>query len=229
MDLLQLREKGIFETLKAIKHYSFVVIGGYAVNAYALPRFSIDCDIVIDEYLQLTDIEKKLAELDYKKTKAMISTQFHGDFKRYEKAISSGINISIDVLYKQILDRQTNAKFDARWVFENSLLIPLKGKTITESLKLRIINLDALIVMKLISCRGTDMRDVFMMAPKISNATWIRQEISKKYNFEERFNKIKNHINSKDFRNNLQGVYGYINEKTFEKHKEALLLLPTIT
>ncbi|MBW2966658.1 hypothetical protein KY342_06155 [Candidatus Woesearchaeota archaeon] len=43
MDLLQLREKEIFETLKRIKHLKFAVIGGYAASAYALPRFSIDC------------------------------------------------------------------------------------------------------------------------------------------------------------------------------------------
>ena len=132
----------------------------------------------------------------------------------------------MDILYKQILDRQTMVKFDARWVFENSSLTTLKGKTIIESLKLRIINLDALVVMKLISCRSTDMRDVFMMIPNINDAAWIKQEISRKYNFEERFNKIRDKIISKDFKNNLQGVYGYINEKTFEKHKMALLRLP---
>lgn len=227
MELLQLREKGIFETLEAIRHLSFVVIGGYAVNAYALPRFSVDCDIVIEEYPQLARIEKKLAELGYKKVNARASAQFHGDFKRFEKAISPEIKISIDILYKQILDRQTGVKFDAKWIFENSSLTYLKGKTITESLKLRIINIDALIVMKLISCRGTDMRDVFMMIPRANDTAWINQEISIKYNFEERFNKIRDKIISKDFKNNLQGVYGYINEKTFEKHKEALLRLPT--
>ena len=47
MDLLQIREKEIFETLKTISEFNFVLIGGYAVNAYALPRFSVDCDIVL--------------------------------------------------------------------------------------------------------------------------------------------------------------------------------------
>jgi len=49
MELLQIREKEIFETLKKIKKSEFVVIGGYAVNAYTLPRFSVDCDIVIKD------------------------------------------------------------------------------------------------------------------------------------------------------------------------------------
>ena len=59
MDMLQLREKEIFETLRNIRNFKFVVIGGYAVNAYTLPRFSVDCDIVIEDDSQLKDIEKE--------------------------------------------------------------------------------------------------------------------------------------------------------------------------
>ena len=60
MEQLQLREKEIFEMLKKIKKRKFVVIGGYAVNAYTLPRFSVDCDIVIKDNDELIiDIPKK--------------------------------------------------------------------------------------------------------------------------------------------------------------------------
>jgi len=58
MEQLQLREKEIFETLKKIRKNNFVVIGGYAVNAYTLPRFSADCDIVIKDHKELKKIEK---------------------------------------------------------------------------------------------------------------------------------------------------------------------------
>ena len=57
MEQLQLREKEIFETLKKIKKSNFIVIGGYAVNAYTLPRFSADCDIVIKNRKELEEIE----------------------------------------------------------------------------------------------------------------------------------------------------------------------------
>jgi len=56
MELLQLREEEIFKTLKALKNLRLVVIGGYAVNAYALPRFSVDCDIVIDDTASMKKI-----------------------------------------------------------------------------------------------------------------------------------------------------------------------------
>ena len=44
---LELREKEIFETIKKIKNIDFVIIGGYAVNVYTPPRFSVDADIVV--------------------------------------------------------------------------------------------------------------------------------------------------------------------------------------
>jgi len=55
MEPLQLREKEIFKTLKKIRNLKFIVIGGYAVNAYTLPRFSVDCDIVIKDRDELTE------------------------------------------------------------------------------------------------------------------------------------------------------------------------------
>ena len=69
MEQLQLREKEIFETLKKIKKSKFVVIGGYAVNSYTLPRFSVDCDIVIKNRKELNKIEKSLTEADYHEEK----------------------------------------------------------------------------------------------------------------------------------------------------------------
>src|SRR3990167_4631932 len=105
--MLQLREKEIFETLKKMIKFKFVIIGGYAVNAYTLPRFSVDCDIVVKNKDELREI-------------------------------------------KEALDRQTNATFSADWVFDNSEVRTLRGKTITEELKLRIINLDALFILKLV-------------------------------------------------------------------------------
>ena len=55
-----------------------------------------------------------------------------------------------------------------------------------------------------------------------------KNEIIKKANFGEKFKIIKNRITSQDFRNALQGVYGKIDDKTFEKYKEALLKLDKI-
>jgi hypothetical protein len=222
--MLQLREKEIFETLKNINKFNFVIIGGYAVNAYTLPRFSIDCDIIVKNKDELKEIEETLLKLGYAKEEGnKDKTSHYGDFLRLEKDIGEGIKVSMDILIKEVLDRQTNATFSAEWVFDNSGIRTSRGKTITEELKLRIINLDALFVLKFVSCRLTDIRDIFMLAPNIKNKEWVKEEISKKYDFDKLFLKVKDKITSKQFKDSLQGVYGIVDEKVFEKHKKAIL------
>jgi len=227
--MLQLREKEIFETLKKMIKFKFVIIGGYAVNAYTLPRFSVDCDIVVKNKDELREIKEALINFGYLKEESNKDiTSYYGDFLRLEKDLGDNIKVSIDILIKEVLDRQTNATFSADWVFDNSEVRTLRGKTITEELKLRIINLDALFILKLVSCRLTDIRDIFMLAPNIKNKEWIKEEISKKYNFNKLFLKVKNKITSKQFKDSLQGVYGIIDDKVFEKHKKAILDLEKI-
>lgn len=223
MEMLQIREKEVFETLKKINKYNFVIIGGYAVNCYTLPRFSVDCDIVVKDDLELNKIEKELIKFGYLKCKLNIDLPYHGKFMRYEKIIDNNLKTSIDILFKEVIARQTNARFNAEWIFKNSDFKLLKGKTIVESLRLRIINLDALVTMKIISCRVSDIRDVFMLMPQVKDIKWVKEEVAIRYNFEDRFEKIRENINSKKFRDNLQGVYGYIDQKLFDKYKDIIL------
>lgn len=224
MEKLQLREKEIFEALKKIKALKFVIIGGYAVNPYTTPRFSVDCDIVIDDNDELDKLLKILEKLGYVKLDLKkLDLPYHGDFLRYERKIKDDISASFDILIKTVYDRETKVSFDANWIFNNSSLILLKGKTINEKLKARVINIDALVVMKFISCRETDIRDIFMLMTKCNNLKWIKDEVGKRYDFNERFAKIKDKITSEEFRNNLQGVYGKVDDKTFQRYKKVLL------
>src|SRR3989344_6768307 len=129
MEQLQLREKEIFETLKKIKKSNFVVIGGYAVNAYTLPRFSVDCDIVIKDRKELEKIEETLLELGYQKEKNYSDeVPYDGKFERFEKELGNNFKVSMDVLIGEVFDRDTKAIFLADWAFDNSALRNLQGK-----------------------------------------------------------------------------------------------------
>jgi hypothetical protein len=79
-----LREQEIFNTLKQLGKCDFVVIGGYAVNAYTLPRFSVDCDIVIREQ-EIKKIEQTLLTNAYLKEEQKADIPYSGSFSRYEK------------------------------------------------------------------------------------------------------------------------------------------------
>ena len=222
-DLFSIREEEIFKAIKWLKDYEFVLIGGYAVNAYTLPRFSVDCDIVIKNRKELNKIEKSLTEADYHEEKNYSNEiPYKGNFKRYEKELGNNFKVNIDILIEEILDRQTNAKLSAEWIFENSNLKNLQGKTISEQLKLKIINADALVAMKLISCRQTDIRDIFLLVSSVKNKEWIKKEVLKRYNLKDRLVKVLSKINSKQFKDELQGVFGMVDNKLFERNKKLI-------
>ena len=226
MDNLEKREKEIFETIKRLKNYSFVIIGGYAVNAYTLPRFSTDCDIVVKDKSESKKIETELLEIGYvEEIESQADTQYYGEFKRYTKEIEGGFKVSIDILIRDVLDRQTDATFSANWIFENSKECVLRGKTISEELTLNIVNLDALFAMKAISCRKTDIRDIFMLVSGITRKEWVKQEIKSRYDLNDRLQKIEDKVNSAEFRDGLQSVFGKVPDKIFEKQKELIAKL----
>ena len=139
MELLQLREKEIFSTLKELDDCEFVVIGGYAVNSYSLiPRFSVDCDIVVRNRKDATEITKRLIELGYFKDDKTSENNYR-DFERFIKILKNDFKVSFDILIGAVVDRNTEVSFSAEWVFENSRLRNLKGKTLVTSVKLRIL------------------------------------------------------------------------------------------
>jgi len=219
----QIREKEIFETLRKLRNFEFTLIGGYAVNTYTLPRFSTDCDIVVSDKKNSEKIERNLISFGYKESRNKNETPYDGKFKRYEKKLKENFYISVDILIGGVLDRQTNSFFPAKWIFEKSRIRILRGKTIMEKLKLRIINIDALFVMKMISCRLTDIRDIFLLVASIENKEWIKKQITERYDFENRFKKLKKEITSGQFKDNLQGVFGVIDKNIFEKHLKLIL------
>ncbi len=223
MNLFQARETEIFETLKQLKGCSFVIIGGYAVNAYALPRFSVDCDIVLKDDSETGKVEAILRSLGFKKEEeGKLGLPYQGDFIRYEKELGEGIKVSVDILIGAVLDRQTGASFGAEWVFRNSGVRQLRGRTIVEKLNLRIIDVEALIALKFVPGRLTDIRDIFMLLP-LANIEKVKGEIASRVDFTAQFERMKGKIISDAFRNNLQGVYGLVDGKTFERHKKAFL------
>jgi len=225
MNLFSLREEEIFKTLKDLRDCNLVIIGGYAVNAYTLPRFSVDCDIVLKDAKELRKIDKILLSRGYKPKVAFEDAPYSGSFSRYEKKLENEFMVSMDILIQSVVDRMTAVCFSAAWIFQNSERKTLRGKTIGEELKLKIINLDALIVMKTISCRSTDIRDVFMMLPQAKNEEWIKAEISQRYNFQERVSKLMEKVHSAQFKDGLFGVYGKFDQKVFEKHQKAVASL----
>jgi len=213
-DMASLREQEIFRALSSLSGCEFAIIGGYAVNAYVLPRFSVDCDLVARK-----GEGKRIAALLAKQgfLKAGNAHESYCNFERYEREVAPGFFASFDLLIDSVHDRLSGATFSAGWVLEHSALRTLAGKTIPDTLSLRIISPDALFVMKFACARVSDIRDLFMFCTEVKDWEFARREIGSRIALYAQHAKIMEKINSRQFKNNLEGVFGYVEPRAFAK------------
>lgn len=226
MDILSVREREIFDTLRSLEGEQFLLIGGYAVNAYTLPRFSVDCDIVIKDRYGLGRIERILSGRSYKEIKTRSDLPYHGEFIRYEKEVRPGFRASMDILVGTVSDRQSGASFPWSYLAENSRRMRLNAKTFPDALEALVPDAETLLIMKFASCRGTDIRDIFMLIVHIEDLKGLRRAIRKQgIDFKKSYDRIRELVTSKEFKKNLEGVYGYVDESAFDKHRKLILRL----
>ncbi len=212
------REKFAFTLLKKIKT-EFVVIGGYAVNAYTLPRFSIDCDIVVKNDKDSLAIKKFLESKGFNE-KASGETPYKGKFVSF--ATEKPIKTTFDVLVGNVEDRITGTIFPAKQIFKYSKKRTIYGKGTPINLKTRVVNPEMLFIMKAVSCRKPDTRDIFMLASIKLNKKELK-EISKETPIpKQSIQKILEKIESKGFKDALQGIFGVLPKEQFQKTKKKL-------
>lgn len=217
---LQERERQILEILQEIPEKEFVLIGGYAINAYTLPRFSIDCDLVLKDNKAAERVVEFLIRKGFSMEVKGTTSTYKGKFIKMKK--EKEVKITFDLLIGEVLDRISGISTPAELIFKNSELKEITGRAIPIKVKVRVIDPELLFLMKSITGRKTDVRDVLMLA-----ATELNKKKVKKLNREikvpkEKISEIKKKINEKQFKNSLDGVYGRIEEKTFENAKKRL-------
>jgi len=142
------------------------VIGGYAVNAFASHRFSVDCDLVISEK-GLTLFEHILSNEGYARRRTMQRGRIHGGkIQEYVKLIG-GRRVTVDLFVDTMVCRQTGGAWSHELLEQNSFETNITG--LTGSAVARVPKRDLLIAMKIHSARGADLRDVIMLS---ETAAW---------------------------------------------------------
>ena len=218
-ELFKQREIEIFEVLKKLRDVEkLVLIGGYALNSYIeFPRFSIDCDLIVYD-------EKKVVKILRSERYKLIEKK--EDFIRFEKKVDN-VKIGIDLLIKKLIDRQSELIFEFSDIFKDSTIRELPAKSDPKlKIKFRIVSPEVLFVLKFASIRKQDIRDIFMLSTYNLNKKKIKVFIKKYFQeklLETRIKKLKESIESKNFIDSLQGVYGKIPEKFISKNKKRLL------
>lgn len=216
--MLESREALILQVLREVSG-GVVLIGGYAVNVYVPPRFSIDCDLVV--FKGIAEMKKILVKNGFEETEK-------GDvpYGEYIRFMHKREKVSFDLLVNSVLDR------DSGIVFEGSLFKKYSRKRVTVGranpirISIRIADPELLFAMKFISARRQDIRDIFMLSGTELNWNLIKEIIKKKCSEElikERSGLIKAKVTSKNYRDSLQGAFGNIPGKTFDNCSSNLV------
>ncbi len=161
---LTAREAEIIRVLKVLGSHAgkFVVVGGYAVNALAPHRFSVDCDMVVAEK------DAKLFEGILEKegyTKQRPARQLKGIYgaktQQYMKAVGDR-KVSVDMLLNSLLCRQTGGEWRYELLRKNSSEANVVG--LTDSAAAFVPKRELLMAMKIHSGRDADLRDIIMLS-----------------------------------------------------------------
>jgi hypothetical protein len=219
--MLDARESISLKTLQRLPKENIVLIGGYAVNAYVPPRFSIDCDLVIlggsskIESLLKADGFMKVSEGEVA----------YGGYVRYEM---EGIKVSFDLLENSVVDRDTKIVFEGDLFRKHSAERTTVGRSVPTRIRMRIVDPELLFTVKFVSARKQDIRDMFMLAGGNLEPKLIIELLSSKCGpslIAERSRSIKQDVQSENFRDSLHGPYGRIPDERFELCRKRLVKL----
>lgn len=216
--MIQDRERIVLETLAKLPKQNVVLIGGYAVNTYVPPRFSIDCDLVV-----LDDVKKVEASLrrnGFAKSEA--GDVPYGNYIRYFRAKEK---VSFDLLVHSVLDRDTGIVFKGELFRKHSEKRVTVGRANPIRIEMKIADPEILFVLKFVSARRQDIRDIFMLAGEDLNWSLIAENILEKCDsdlIEKRRRLIRRSIQSKSYRDSLHGPYGKIPDERFDMCRNRL-------
>ncbi len=217
--MLDAREGVIIKTLQRLPKENIVLIGGYAVNAYVPPRFSIDCDLVV--LGSSSKIESVLREDRFRKVgEGDVS---YGGYLRYEM---EKIKVSFDLLENSVVDRDTKIVFEGELFRKHSAERTTVGRSVPTRIRMRIVDPELLFAMKFVSARKQDIRDMFMLAGGGLNWNLVSTMISAKCGREligKRSDSTMRDVQSKNFRDSLHGPYGRIPDERFELCRRRLV------
>ncbi|MBI5872328.1 hypothetical protein HZB88_04570 [archaeon] len=160
------RENEITGIVRKLTEFRVIIVGGYAVSARAMHRFSVDCDIVISKK-DLERVDKILVKEGFKRfiLKEDFDREYGGKFMRYIKKVGE-LPVNIDLLVDSLVCRTTNASWSFDYIFKNSDKTIISG--IEDSVECLVPNKELLLAFKIHSARKADLRDIIMLA----NADW---------------------------------------------------------
>jgi len=203
------RERSCFEFLNKVAHEEVVVIGGYAVSAHALPRFSVDLDLVVaSSAAQL--LRKLLAIEGFSKERSWNGGGvFAGRSERWIRLINGKFPVYVDLLIGGISDRGTGVSYSYNELRERSSWKRIRGLSPGLEAEGLVPDRETLIALKLLVGRKVDLRDVVVLARHALNQETVVRLLRRapKEKVREHTENLVSSISTKEFMNSLQGVF----------------------
>jgi hypothetical protein len=212
------KEQVVLETLTELPKKNIVLVGGYAVNAYAPPRFSVDCDLVVLRGVE--EVEKALKQRGFRKEAS--SEASRGGFVRYS---SKDNGISFDLLVGSLVDNQTGVVFEGKLFEKHSAERRVVGRMTVSIVTMRVADPELLFATKFVPARRQDARDMFMLSGTQLNWRLAEQLIREKCSatlIKGRVSLVRGIIDARQFRDSLQGAYGRIPDERYARCKKNL-------
>lgn len=169
------RERALYSSLEGISSDGVVVIGGYAVSARSVPRYSHDIDLVIDE-AALLPIQSFLAGRGFRRTRqrAGIEQNFGGTWERWE---GSKGGPTVDLLARSVQDRDFKVPMPFERVARGAEVLPLRGLH-ASTVALPVASNEVLVALKLQPLRDKDMGDIACLADSGCDAALLAEIVA---------------------------------------------------
>ncbi len=166
------RETEIIRILRVLSEATdgFVVIGGYAVNAFGQHRFSVDCELATNRD-NVPVIDALLLREGYELKRSEVRPPIGVTIREYAKSIG-GETTSVMLLVDTVVNTTTRGIWTYNFIRENSLEAMVVGAT--GSTPSRVAQRNLLVAMKLHAGETQDFEDVVMLAERVDWKTVAR-------------------------------------------------------
>ncbi|HEV2119915.1 MAG TPA: hypothetical protein VGS11_07425 [Candidatus Bathyarchaeia archaeon] len=168
---LAAHEKEVIRILRVLNDATdgFVVIGGYAVNAYGHHRYSVECELATNRD-DLPVIDTTLLGEGYELWKDRLRPPIGVTTREYRKTVGEPVSLEFSV--NNVVSSTTRGTWTYKFMRENSAEVIVAGAT--GSTPSRVAQRNLLVAMKLHAGRTQDFADVVVLSEKVDWKTVAR-------------------------------------------------------
>ncbi len=202
------REEGCFDVLVSFQGEEAILIGGYAVSAFGLSRFSVDLDLVTTE-ATADRLRTALAEKGFQVVATWTGDRtLPGHADRWSRG-PRGRTIGVDLLIDGVADRRSGASFSFAELRPMASRRLVRGVDPAKTAMPLVADREVLIALKLAAGRKVDLRDVAILSRGIADygvVAGLLQRVPKAL-VQQRIRSLSESLETLHFRDALKGSF----------------------